>query len=172
MGYFIGYHGTSSVFAEKILRTNFIVDHTKVGWLGTGIYLFEENQELARSWANYKYSNSKKGVIRCEIEIAEEEVFDVVDPLGEHNKFFHAVRKQLIEQEIKKRNLQLRAKNRKDFDGKTYNFICKAKGFKLVRAATYTYQDYDRIFGWNSRVPNGVELCVKDINCIKNKQLV
>ena len=117
MKYFVGYHGTSSVFAEKILCTNFVVDHTKVGWLGTGIYLFEENQELARSWANYKYPNSKKGVIRCEVEIAEEEVFDVVDPLGEHNKFFHAVRKQLIEQ-IKKRNLQLRAKNRKDFDGK------------------------------------------------------
>lgn len=51
MRYFIGYHGTSSVFAEKILQTNFLIDHIKVGWLGTGIYLFEENQELARSWA-------------------------------------------------------------------------------------------------------------------------
>jgi transposase-like protein len=85
-----------------------------------------------------------------------------------------AILRDLIKKknEIKKRNLQLRAKNRKDFDGKTYNFICKAKRFKLVRAATYTYQNYDRIFGLSSRVPNGVELCIKDINCIKNKQLV
>lgn len=96
-------------------------------------------------------------VIRCEIETVKEKVFDVVDPLGEHNKFFHAVRKQLIENEIKKRNIQITVKNKRDFDGKTYNFICRAKGFKLVRAATYTYQDYDRTYRLDSRVPNGVE---------------
>lgn len=139
MRYFVGYHETSSIFAKNILQTNFIIDHKKVGWLGTGIYLFEENPELACSWANYKYPDCKKKVIRCEIEIAEEKVFDVVDPMSEHNKFFHAVRKQLIGEEVKKRNLQIKAKNPKDFDGKTYN---------------------------------GVELCVKDINYIKNKEPV
>ncbi|MFY3791390.1 hypothetical protein ACOQFO_06800 [Ureibacillus sp. MALMAid1270] len=172
MKYYIGYHGTSTTNAQRIKQTNFVIDYTKVGWLGTGTYLFDENQELARSWANYKYPTVSKNIVRCEIEVDKEKVFDVVDPLGEHNKFFHAIRKQLIEQQLKNRNIEVKVKNKKDFDGKTYNFICKAKDFKLVRAATYTYQEYDRTLRLDSRVPNGVELCVKDLRIIKNKQII
>ena len=172
MKYYMGYHGTSTAHANRIMQTNFLINYQKVGWLGSGVYLFDENQEMAQSWAKYKYPENDKNIICCKIEVDEEKVFDVIDPLGEHNKFFHAIRKQLIEQELKKRNIEVKAKNTKDFDGKTYNFICKAKGFELVRAATYTFQPYDRKHFLNSRVPNGVELCVKDLHIIKNKQIL
>jgi hypothetical protein len=167
---FIGYHGTGKNNAKNILRTNFKVDFTKVGWLGTGIYFFHEGKELAEYWASRKFANYD--VFRCEIEVPEEKVFDVTDPLGYNNQLFHAIRKELINNQIQLNKIDIIVKNKEDLDGKVYNLICKKKGYQLVRAATYTYNEEDREYGLFSRVPNGVELCLKNPSYVKTKNSI
>lgn len=172
MQLFIGYHGTSKQNASNIIRTNFTIDFTKVGWLGTGIYFFEENSSMAEDWALYKCKSTPKDVIRSEIKVPTEEVFDVSIPGSKHNQFFHELRRQLVEVELAKNNLDVTVRNKKDFDGKTYNIICKTKGFKLVRAFTYTFTDQDRSTGLDSRVPNGIELCLKQPSYVQTKDSI
>lgn len=46
---FIGHHGTSLRIAECIMERNFIIRPGKVGWLGTGVYFFEEEVLLAEN---------------------------------------------------------------------------------------------------------------------------
>ncbi|KRG16282.1 hypothetical protein ACA30_00745 [Virgibacillus soli] len=169
---FIGYHGTSKQNASNILRTNFTIDYKRIGWLGTGIYFFEENPGMAEDWALYKCRSIPKDVIRSEIKVPAEEVFDVSIPGNKHNQFFHEVRKQLVEFELAKNKLDVTAKNKRDFDGKTYNFICKTKGYKLVRTYTYTFTNQDRRTGLDSRVPNGIELCLKQPSYVQTKNSI
>ncbi|MFE8700896.1 hypothetical protein ACFYKX_09735 [Cytobacillus sp. FJAT-54145] len=172
MQLFIGYHGTSKQNAINILKTSFTIDYKKIGWLGTGIYFYEENSEMAVEWALYKCKSAPKDVIRSEIKIPAEEVFDVSIPGSKDNRFFHELRRKLVEVELSKKNLDITVKNKKDFDGKTYNFICKTKGYKLVRAFTYTYTDQDRSTGLDSRVPNGIELCLKQPSYVQTKDSI
>lgn len=171
MADFIGYHGTSSRNAEKIMQSNFRINNQNVGWLGSGVYFFEENYELARYWANT--FSSEGTVIRCEMRVPDEEVLDVTAPGSSQNRLFHATRTQLIEHEIRKQNIDIFARNSKDLDGKVFNFLSLTKGYKLVRSLTYTYQDYDREYKIRgSRVPNGIELCVRDTRYIQNKTVM
>jgi hypothetical protein len=170
MANYIGYHGTSKVFSRIIKRTNFTIDYKKVGWLGAGVYFFHEGETLAEYWASLKFPT--KDVLRCEIELPDERVFDVTDPLSYHNEFFHAVRRELVQGEIKAKKIDVIVKNKEDLDGKTYNLICKTKGYQLVRAATYTYNAEDREHGLFSRVPNGVELCLKQPSYVKAKHSI
>lgn len=168
MRIYIGYHGTSKRNASKILKTNFTINN-KIGWLGSGIYFYEEDVAMAKDWAQYKSQSDPIDVIRCEIKVPKEQVFDVSIPGSQHNRFFHEFRRRLIENELAKNCLDLTVKSKQDFDGKTYNFICKTKGYKLVRAYTYTYTEQDRRQRTFSRVPNGIELCLKQPSYVQTK---
>ncbi|HDR7855461.1 hypothetical protein [Bacillus paranthracis] len=168
---FIGYHGTDSVSANKIMKTKFRNDSTKVGWLGQGVYFFEENYALAKYWAG-RYGEKSVNVIRSEICIPEKLVFDVTDTKGKNNKFFHEMKRQLIEKKIKEENIDVFTKSERDFDGKTYNLICEMKNYELVVAPTYTFTEQDRKYGTFSRLSNGTELCLRNIKYIVTKEIV
>lgn len=165
---FVGYHGTSEERALKIIETNFIINNKKVGWLGTGIYLFDNNKKMAEYWAKDKKKYKLPGVIKCEFALKKEEIFDSRLPESDENVYFFKVREMLKDEYLKRKKSSGNAK--KDFDGIVYNFICKNGPFKVVIANTYTYDDYDRKQGIPfSRVPNATELCVKDPIYITDK---
>lgn len=110
-------------------------------------------------------------MIECEIEIGSDLVLDVTDPKGIGAKKFHIFRRELINN-LAKKGINVLAENRKDFDGKVSNMLCQKDGYKLVRAFTYTYQQENRSYSIPSRVPNGIELCLRDISYVKNKKVV
>ncbi|GAB6554274.1 hypothetical protein ACQVSN_08415 [Bacillus mobilis] len=167
---FIGYHGTDSNSANKIMKTNFRNDSTKVGWLGRGVYFFDEDFALAKEWAG-RYGEKNVDVIRSEICVPENLIFDVTEIKGTNNKFFHEMKSQLIEQKIKEENIDIFSKDKRDFDGKTYNLICEMKNYELVIAPTYTFTGQDRKYRTFSRLSNGIELCLRNIEYIVKKEI-
>ena len=68
---YIGYHGTSDSVATKIDKGNFSIDYKKIGWLGHGVYFFQEDIEIAKYWANRKFKNRgiSVGLLRAEITV-------------------------------------------------------------------------------------------------------
>jgi hypothetical protein len=70
-----------------------------------------------------------------------------------------------------KGKLDVMVKNREDFDAKTLNHICSKFKYLIIRAATYTYSRIDREYRLKSKIPNGVELCLKNNVCIEEKKL-
>ena len=170
MGLFLGYHGTREDIANNILRTNFHIKNEVKPWLGSGIYFFEENQELAKNWANERYRGKRTRVLECLLEVPDDKVLDLVDPRSEHNTIFQAQRTALIESLNGK--LDVLIKNNEDFDSKTLNVMCPRLGYLLVRAATYTYTDFDRRHKMKSKVPNGIELCLRDKAYIIEKEII
>lgn len=171
---YVGYHGTSESFAVRIDKGNFTIDFRKIGWLGSGVYFFQEDLEIAKYWAIRKFRSrgTSIGLLRTEIKMSKEQVFDVTDPLGDHNKYYQAIRKTFVEREIKKHGINIRAKNQDDLDGKVYNMICTKDGFKLVRGCTITPDDNDREHKLIPRTPNGVEMCLRDVNFITQKEKI
>jgi len=176
----IGYHGTSSNVAETIKKHNF--KHSIHGWLGKGIYFFNEDLEMAKYFPTRgnKMTPENVGVIECEIEISDDLVLDATNPLSEDMKLFHVIRTELIHNEISKNRINAKSKSinkekvKSDLDGIVYDILCKKEGFCLVKANTYTYSEierqYEKIFF--TRVPNSTELCLKDEAYIINKNRV
>ncbi|MFD0619674.1 hypothetical protein ACFQZR_19580 [Paenibacillus sp. GCM10027629] len=169
---YIGYHGTSNSAAEQIDKGNFRVTHDRAGWLGSGVYFYQENIENAKYWAKRKFVNKGRlgGLLRVELILPKELVFDVTDPLGESNKFYQAVRKRFVEDEIKKNKLTVKVSNQDDLDGKVFNLICIKNGYRMVRGCTITPDDNDREYRLQPHTPNGVELCLRDTRYISTKE--
>lgn len=167
---YIGYHGTSSTIAKRIMQTNFKANLQQPGWLGSGIYFFEEDEKLARYFGGVNL-NGPTSVLRAEIDIPDELVLDISVPYSEGNKEFHAYRDMLVPTLVKK-GVTIKSKNKKDYDGKVLNILCSKQGYKLVKNYTFTYQEYDRENYTSSRVPNGIELCLKDNGYIVEKQII
>ncbi|GEM_PF-1909268 len=169
-----GYHGTSKASADSIDKGNFKIDFQKFGWLGSGIYFFQSNSELADYWSQRKFASKglETALFEVLISIPAKRVFDVSDPLGEDNKYYQAVRKKFIEQEVQKRGIRLTVKNREELDGKAYNLICIKDRYELVRGVTITPDDQDRTHGLHPHTPNGVELCLRNIGHIAAKRIM
>jgi hypothetical protein len=167
---YVGYHGTSKNNTNNIMNNGFM-KNSKIGWLGTGIYFYEGNKNLAINWGKYCFPKEIINTVKCTIRIPCNEVFDITDPNGEHAIKFHRVRDALISR-IKLYKINLDVKSGRDFDGKTYNTICLKNNYKMVRAFTYSYQSIDREHRLFSRVPNGIELCLKDNAYISSKELL
>lgn len=96
---FTGYHATSRDRAEAIMRRNF--KKSKSGWLGEGVYFFEDNPKLAVEWARYKYRNDENAlsavtVIQSEIRCHKEKILDLTNPQSEDVSDFHRVRQNII----------------------------------------------------------------------------
>lgn len=167
---FVGYHGTDDYNARLINRTNHTINYQHIGWLGVGVYFFEANKSLAKNYAAKRHQGKIIRVMKSNIEIPEELIFDTVDNEENKNKF-HAYRSVLKKQAIE-RNKIIKSSNRNNFDGKVYDLISRKEGFKLIRSYTYTpslkEEQYKIPF---SRVPNGIELCLKSTNYVKDKHI-
>lgn len=168
---FVGYHGASGVRADKILIQNFTIDPKKTGWLGTGIYFFEGNQELAKYWAGFRWGTVPTKVLSCEICVPSKEVFDVTDSNGEDAKKFHETKEEFILL-LGDHKVNAFAKNGEDSDGKIFNMICAREGYVMVRVNTYTYTEMARKYCIPSRISNGTELCLRNNSYIKERKIV
>lgn len=162
---FIGYHGTSTKKARAILNGDFYTP-SKMGWLGTGIYFFDDNPELASSFAKYKHGINIS-ILKCKVDVEESKVIDVTDPLGRGTKEFHKERHDFIEA-FKGSKIDIVCKNG-EFDKKVFERLCVNKGYELVRANTYTYSSMDHELRMSSHVPNGTELCLRNKSKITEK---
>lgn len=162
---FIGHHGTLSSNCKSIRKNNF--RESKSGWLGKGVYFFEDDKELAKDWATYKRKGNlgKIEVLECIIKTMPEKVLDVVDPKSKQSKDLNAFRENFLRIALKKE----RAINTEDrmLDGKILDMLCENSGFVLVRNSTHTLTSKERELGINfSHINNGVELCVRDKSII------
>ncbi|MGD6893775.1 hypothetical protein [Bacillus infantis] len=170
MPVFVGYHGTKRSDARRIEQTNFVINQ-KIGWLGKGVYFFEENSALAESWALYKYGTSIE-VLETVLEVPQDKIFDVSHPYSNDTRDFYEARDELIEIMVEN-GIDL-DEEKSQLEGKVLDYICNTRGILLVRAYTYTYQENDRkdnrrLF---SRFSNGIELCAKHNGIIKRKQIL
>ncbi|WP_061313691.1 hypothetical protein [Clostridium botulinum] len=164
---FVGYHGTSHLNAKNIEKQGFI--QSPNGWLGNGIYFFQQNRELARLWAFKNNRDRKIQVLERNIKVKDEKLFDMADTLGEHNSLFHKLRLDLVGKSSK---LGVKCNFDKDkieeqirkIETQIINTICEKGKYEVVRAATFTKSQYG-IDIW-SVCPNGIEICVKNDNCI------
>lgn len=170
---FDAYHGTASQNARSIERGNFRAPRS-MGWLGCGVYFFDSDPELAKRFAQYRYIDSPPGVLRCKIVIDRDNVFDITDPCGKNSKDFHNFRKD-IEEGIGAANLFVKGVSNSKFDARILEKICSDKGYKMIRACTYTNNKIERDAHLPlaiSKFANGVELCLKDINTIQFKKTI
>lgn len=171
---YIGYHGTSIEYRTQILRlkgTGFT--ESASGWLGPGIYFFDNDYNMAHKFASKKYRTV--GVLECEIDVPDDKIIDLTNAKSHNNLTFHAIRDSLISLELQKRNMKRtseKGNNAEDFDNTTFKMLYLRKGYKLVRANTYTYTKNDNSVKQLSRIPNGVELCLRDQAYIKSKGAV
>lgn len=168
---YTGYHGTDKTSADNIMRTNFIINYKHTGWLGTGVYFFEENLERAVDWARFSKKGKITGVIEVVIEVPPDAVFD--STREDHENEFHELRNSIINENLKRGKFDVKAKNYEDFDGKVYNMIANLKNASLIRAKTFTQPFAERGMQVpRSRVPNAVELCLKSTKYVKSKSKV
>lgn len=160
---FIGYHGTSHQNAKDIEQNGFLL--SPAGWLGMGIYFFQENKELARLWATKNNKGSRVEVLERTIKVEENKVFDMADVLGQDNILFHKLRLDLVN---KSKEVGIRCNFDKDkleeqirkIETAIINKICSDSGYEVVRSATFTKSGCN-LDVW-SVCPNGIEICVKD----------
>ncbi len=174
---FTGYHATSRDRAEAIMRRNF--KKSKSGWLGEGVYFFEDNPKLAVEWARYKYRNDENAlsavtVIQSEIRCHKEKILDLTNPQSEDVSDFHRVRQNIIIhlRKFGKKDIDIEETSWACFDGMAIDLLRTKRNFSLVRHYTFTPTLLDRASLTYSRVPNGIELCVKDLSCIVSKSLM
>lgn len=162
---FMGYHGTSRKNVRLIKKTGF--NESNTGWLGTGVYFFEEDFELALKWAKKKHNTHEVEFIKKKICVDEKKLFDISWPLAKQTQYYFKERERYM-QEMIKRGYEVSVENRKRYENELINLICKTKKYDVVRACTYTYQKYDYIGGKeiDSVFANGIEISVREPNCI------
>lgn len=162
---YVGYHGTSEKAAEYIIREDF--RPTIEGWFGTGVYFYLDNIDLAKDWIKKKKFNNKK-IIEALIEVEERFILDVRDPNNQDSLFFHKMRKMIKENIIKKK-MELKTST-KNLDSVVFDLIIKKKNKKLIIGNSFTY-DNDKTPCY-SRIANGTELCVSDLEIIRKKEVI
>lgn len=164
---FIGYHGTKKYSKSSIERDGFI--KSPKGWLGEGTYFFQEDYQLAINWAKKKHNTIMVCFIKRKIRVRQESFFDIVWPLSDDSKYFFSERENYVKS-MEKKGYIIEVDDKKRFEGEVIDLICKRKNYSVARACTYTYQKFDEIYKLNSIFDNGVEICVKDHNCIVKEQ--
>ena len=164
-----GYHGTDKSKAMKIMRTEFKPGKNS-GWLGNGIYFFENNMNLALRFIDKDVDFINRAVISARIATSKSRVLDITQVGSIGLDEFHVHREHVIDQ-VGAENVRIRTKQR-HLDAFVLNDLCRRRGYYAVRAQTYTYSTRDKRFKLSSRFPNGIELCVKNASIISNKQLI
>lgn len=170
---FIGYHGTCSENIVKIKENNF--KPSDWGWTGPGVYFFENNNELAAEWAEYSYPDKEICVLERLINVDDNKILDISTPNTGHNIKIQETRKRFLEKAIKE-GRKIKDSDEK-IDSKIINMVATIGRFDVVRNFTYTYIPADRALGkerkrkpLRSNVPNGIELCVRNLKCIHHKK--
>lgn len=169
---FDAYHGTSEENAQSIIKGNFRRP-VRLGWLGCGIYFFDSDKEMALQYATSVFSCPVK-VIKCKLVVDSDKIFDITNPLSKHAKQFHKTKYDL-EEAIGAAKLHAIIRRRQDFESSILEKICTDGHYIMVRACTYTNNSIERKA--RLRLPafkfsNGIELCLKDINCVKSKIMI
>ena len=162
---FKGHHGTSSQNSKSIRTNGFNVSNS--GWLGKGVYFFDDDKDMARNWAIYKGRGlaGKIEVIECNINVMHTKLLDIVDPKSEQSKKVNEIRENFLKATLNRNKLINIDDNM--LDGKFFDMICEMEGISVVRNSTHTLTQEDRRLGIKfSNISNGVELCVRDMNTI------
>lgn len=162
----IGYHGTTLEFKKRILKTNFTLS-TDNNWFGRGLYLYDQDENMAKSWAQRRHKGSLTDVIKCEIEVDDDNVVDLINPRSDMNKEFHILRTEEIYKLIDSNNLKVR--NSFGIDKVVIDMLFKS-GIELFKCPSYTYTKEDEENGLNSRIPNGIEIIIRNLNLINEKR--
>lgn len=75
-GHVFGYHGTSELQVQSILREGFMPSQNSYDWLGSGIYFFDSAPGTAMSWAQ-RHFGSQAAVLKSEIDLTD--ALDLLD---------------------------------------------------------------------------------------------
>lgn len=159
----LGYHGTKRYFMNAIEKNGF--EESSKGWLGKGVYFFQEDYDMAIEWAKKRHNTIMTCFIKRYIEVIDENFFDITWPLDKRTKYYFQERERYVK-EMESRGYKIEIDSRKRYEGELVDLICEKKNYLVVRACTYTYKKYDEIYDLNSIFSNGVEICVKDLKCI------
>lgn len=160
---FLGHHGSTAECCKSILKNGF--EKSKWGWLGSGVYFFEDDKDLARDWARLRHFGKRIQVLECVLEVQKEKLLDVSNPKSNEAKKVNSFREALLKQGIK--NNKIINMEDEKFDNKIINLICTKDGYDLVRNFTHTNTQADREYHKKrSNICNGVELCVRNLKCI------
>ena len=157
-----GFHGTNKFSFEQIKKFGFRT--CEKGWFGSGVYFYKDSVENAFKWSKKKYEDNNC-VIEINLKIEDKFVFDVTDANGKDSKKFHEIRKNLIEQ-MKNTANSVTVSN-KNFDNAVFNYISKNLKKQVVVANSFTYDEYEI----QTRIPNGVEICIMEKRIIVLKDL-
>lgn len=167
---YIGYHGTDKDTAERIVSTNFIINQRHTGYLGKGVYFFEENKSITREYANSRHPGKIIKILECIIELPKDKVFDTTKE-SDAKKF--EIYKEVVRETFVKKQLKIKNNTKDHFDGKIYDLIVDKENYLLIRAKTFTPTSRDREVGlYTSNVPNGVELCLKNLSEVIIKKYI
>jgi len=172
-----GFHGTSSINADGILKTGFMPSLGDEEWLGDGVYFFTEGisppQNNAVKWAiAQSWDNDEKkriyidySVIKADICVEEDNFLDLANSKG--IEFFNYLRNKYVES-IKKG--KVKPKNPSFKDGHIINRARVKLGLKIdvVKNGFYIKFTTERIYNINFRTPNTTILAVFDVNTIDN----
>lgn len=162
---FTGHHGTSSENAKKIRKSDF---YFRSGWFGTGAYFYDDDREMARKWALSRHKGKRVEVIECDIEVIRCRLLDLCNPKSENSKNFHFFRSKFME---KANNLANINESKESLDCKIIDFLIRKDNLEVVRNTSYTYTDEERKSNkLGSNIANGIEICVANSKCIKNKK--
>lgn len=79
-----GHHGTTVDAAEEMCAGHFKESDREASWLGSGVYFFEENFDLALDWANVKAQQSGKdpAIVFANIDLTH--CLDLTTALAKH----------------------------------------------------------------------------------------
>lgn len=166
---YVGYHGTESSKAKRIIKTGFTINQRHRGWLGKGIYFFEDDKDLAKKYSEKRHPQKISNVIKSHLKVPDNKVFDTTVEIGRFT--FFQYRKQLKER-MKKTGNKYKFSNSNHVDGIVYDMIVSEKGYDLIRAETFTSLNDDlELEIPESKVPNGTELCLKVANYAKDNSL-
>jgi hypothetical protein len=165
----MGYHGTSVANANKIIKTK-CFQIGKRGWLGTGVYFFENDANMAVRFYKNSRNRIDVAVITCKIEAPDDKILDVTSPDSAGAKEFHSHRENFIEA-VYEHQVEVTLQDRNHLEEIIYDDLCDRKKYQIVRAYTYTYSKQDRAHHLSSHVPNGIELCVRNISLISDMNI-
>lgn len=165
-----GYHGTSESARRSILKDRrFKASCRESEWAGTGIYFFVENSpyDNALKWAKYIRRMYKPAVLKANISMDSEKLFDVTIPL--YQEQFQRFREAYFQKACTEAARAGKAIDQGvlkilNLDCTTFNKICDSMGFTAVKRQCYIrfckngiWKDYPP-----SAIPNCTILCIRD----------
>ena len=160
------HHGTDHETKKRILRTDFTYSHD--GWFGRGIYLFQDNYNLAKEWAIKRHNGKITDVIECEVEFNEDEYVDMTNPENDDTKEFHILRDNELDRILNENDLKVISDDKFELDKIVIRLLVESN-IKLFKFSTYTHNIDDGEYNISSRVPNGIEVVINDKKLIKSK---